>query len=319
MTLPLIGTIDLAPEACDQPYPGTFFVSPSLSGEMIFGHPWFEQHNVIHEHRLGCIYLGNQERRRLYLVPEPQQQASNTTPPEVTHNFPPKYAPRFLEMMKRHAPVFYQGGPLRQTLAVQHHIELSHPTPFIEAPRRYSEEKRKWLDAQIREMLADEIIEPTTSDYSSAIVVAGKKDGDYRFCVDYRRLNEQTVDAPQCLPRIHEILKDLGDATIFSSLDFKSGYWQVPLTPECRHLAAFSAPSGGQYQPRVMFFGLKNAPGTFQNLIRHVLAEQWGQFAIAYLDDIIVYSKKLGRALTTPVTSLGKSLHLQYDMLTEEV
>ena len=110
MTLPLIGTIDLAPEACDQPYPGTFFVSPSLSGIMIFVHPWFEQHNVIHEHRLGCIYLGNQERRRLYLVPESQKQTSNTTPPEVTHDLPPKYAPRFLDMMK-----CYQGGPLRQT------------------------------------------------------------------------------------------------------------------------------------------------------------------------------------------------------------
>ena len=59
-----------------------------------------------------------------------------------------------------------------------------------------------------------------TSDYSSAIVVAGKKDENYRFCVDYRRLNEQTVDAPQCLPRIHEILKDLGDTTIFSSHTF---------------------------------------------------------------------------------------------------
>ena len=131
-------------------------------------------------------------------------------------------------------------------MAIQHEIHLSDPTPFREPPRRYSEEKRQWLDVQVREMLADEIIEPANSPYSSAIVVAGKKDGDYRFCVDYRRINKQTVDAPQCLPRIHEILKDLGNAKIFSTLDLKSGYWQIPLTPEARRYTAFTTPSGGQ-------------------------------------------------------------------------
>ena len=77
----------------------------------------------------------------------------------------------------------------------------------------------------------------------------------------------------------------------------------IPLTPGARRYTAFTTPSGGQYQFRVMPFGLKNAPGTFQNLMRHVLADHWGKFAIAYLDDIIVYSKKL--AATPPTFGIS--------------
>ena len=72
--------------------------------------------------------------------------------------------------------------------------------------------------------MIDTVIELISSLFSLAIVVAGKKDGDYRFRIDYRRLNDQTVDAPQCLPRIYDILKDIGNAKIVSSLDLKSGY-----------------------------------------------------------------------------------------------
>ena len=110
-------------------------------------------------------------------------------------------------MAQLHAARFYQGGRLRQTTTVQHEIHLLDPRPFREPPRKFPEQKRRWVDAQVREMLADGIIESTTSPFSSAVVVTGNKDGDYRFCVDYRRLNDQTEDTPQCLPRIHGILK----------------------------------------------------------------------------------------------------------------
>jgi hypothetical protein len=76
-------------------------------------------------------------------------------------------------------------------------------------------------------MLADCIIEPATSEYASPIVIVKKKDGRPRFCVDYRRLNEVTKDEAVPLPIIHETLRDLGQAKVFTSLDLKSGYWQV--------------------------------------------------------------------------------------------
>ncbi|XP_033228813.1 uncharacterized protein LOC117180422 [Belonocnema kinseyi] len=167
---------------------------------------------VIHDHVAECIFVGNTGRKRVYLRPLPHDYeiASPTGEIEVPNNFPAELQAEFRKLLKLHAPLFHGGGRLKQTLAnVQHHIQLKDSYPFREAPRRYSDEKRQYIDVQVREMLRDGITEPTTSPFSSAIVIVGKKDGDYRFCVDYRRLNGMTVDAPQCLPSIHETLKDL--------------------------------------------------------------------------------------------------------------
>lgn len=164
----------------------------------------------------------------------------------VQNNFPSELHEKFRKLFQLYSSVFHGGGRLKQTLAnVQHAIQLKDGHPFRKAPRRYSDEKHQYIDMQVCEMLRDGIIEPTTSSFSSAIVIAGKKDGDYRFCVNYRRVNGMTVDAPQCLPRIHETLKDLGTARIFSTLDLKCGYWQVPTSPVSRQYTAFSTPGGG--------------------------------------------------------------------------
>ena len=109
--------------------------------------------------------------------------------------------------------------------------------------------------------------------------------------IDYRKLNDLTIDAAQPLPVIHQTLKDLGQANIFSTIDLKSGYWQIPLHPDSRKYTAFATPDGGQYQFRVMPFGLKNAPCIFQNIMKEILGTFWRQFVIAYLDDLIIYSQ----------------------------
>lgn len=139
--------------------------------------------------------------------------------------------------------MFHKGGPLSQTPAICHEIKLENPKPFREAPRRFSDVKKQFIDEQKQEILADGIIEPANSPWSSAIVVANKQGREYRFCIDYRRLNAQTVAAPQCLPRIHEILKDVGKAKFFTTLDLKSGYWQVPMSPYSQKYTAFSTPT----------------------------------------------------------------------------
>mgnify|MGYP005985470937 FL=1 len=140
-------------------------------------------------------------------------------------------------------------------------------------------------------MLSDGVIEPSTSPYVSPIIILTKKDGKYRFCVDYRRLNAITDDAASSMPNIPDTLRDLGQAKVFSTIDLRSGYWQIPLTDRAKPLTAFSTPDGAHYQFRVMPFGLNNAPATFQRLmVQEVLVGYLRKFAIAYLDDIIVYS-----------------------------
>ena len=158
-----------------------------------------------------------------------------------------------------------------QERAIQHEIHLTNKQPFRIPVRGYSEANKKVIGTDVPEMLANGIIESTSSPYNSPPVIQKKKDGTERFCIDFRKLNEITVDVSQALPVIHETLKDLGQAKIFSTNDLKSGYWQISLHPDLRKYTAFSTPDGEQYQFRVMPFGLKNAPATFQNLMKEVL------------------------------------------------
>ena len=97
-------------------------------------------------------------------------------------------------------------------------------------------------------MLAERIIEPASSLYSSQPSIQTKKYGTQGFCIDYRRLNDLTIDAAQPLPVIHQTLKDLGQAKIFSTIDLKSGYWHITLRPNSRKYTAFATSDGRQYQ-----------------------------------------------------------------------
>ncbi|KAH8283215.1 hypothetical protein KR054_008814, partial [Drosophila jambulina] len=87
---------------------------------------------------------------------------------------------------------------------------------------------RAVIDKQIDELLRDGRIEPSKSPHSAPIVIAAKKNGDVRMCVDYRQLNENSVPDAYPLPRFHQILERLRNAKFISTLDLKNGYWQIP-------------------------------------------------------------------------------------------
>ena len=115
-----------------------------------------------------------------------------------------------------------------------------------------------------------------------------KKDGSLRLCVDYRKLNKATEHDAYPMPRVDDIIDQLGQAPFITTIDLNRGYWQIPLAAEDRHKTAFSTPSG-LYQFTVMPFGLNGAPATFQRLMDNLL-RGLESFSAAYLDDIIVYS-----------------------------
>ena len=118
-----------------------------------------------------------------------------------------------------------------------------------------------------------------------------KKDSSLRFCIDLRKLNNRTIKDAQSLPRIEDSLDCLDGATICTSLDLQSGYWQVELTEPSRPLTVFTVGSLGFYECVQMPFGLTNAPATFQLLMESCLGEMHLKWCIIYLDDIIVFSK----------------------------
>ena len=136
-------------------------------------------------------------------------------------------------------------------------------------------------------MMENGIIEHSNSDWSSPCVLVPKPDGSFRLCTDFRKLNAITKTDSYPIPRIDDCIDRVGHAKYVSKLDLLKGYWQVPLTEGAKRVSAFVTPSG-LYQYRVMPFGMKNAPATFQRLINSLTSDLEG--CEGYIDDVVVYS-----------------------------
>ena len=140
------------------------------------------------------------------------------------------------------------------------------------------------------------IVEPSSSPWCAPVVLIRKKDGSTRFCVDYRKLNNVTRKDSFPLPRVDVTLDALNGAKWFSTLDLKSGYWQIELDSADKEKTAFSF-GQGLWQFTVMPFGLCNAPATFERLMEAVLKGLSWDICLVYLDDIIVHTRSFDQHL----------------------
>ena len=140
-------------------------------------------------------------------------------------------------------------------------------------------------------MLDGGAIRLSKSPWCNAIVLIRKKDGTLRFCIDFRRLNARTKKDLFPLPCMQETMESMVGARFFSSMDLKSGFWQVRMSEKSRQYTAFTMGSLGVYEFLRMPYGLCNAPATFQRLMQNCLGELKVTYALVYLDDVIVYSK----------------------------
>jgi hypothetical protein len=179
----------------------------------------------------------------------------------------------------------------RPELPVVHAIPLV-PGAQPPAPRMYrlSPRERAELERQIAAMLAADMIQPSSSPFGAPMLFVPKKDGSLRGVIDYRALNRITVKDKYPLPRIDDLIDQLGGATVFSSLDLAQGYHQLAIAAEDRPKTAFKTHKG-LYEYKVLPMGLSNAPATFQRAMNHIFAPFLGKFVLVYLDDILVFSK----------------------------
>ena len=172
----------------------------------------------------------------------------------------------------------------------EHTIELINGSkPYKRSYYRIGPDERKFIDEEVAKLLKLGIIAPSRSPWGSPIVLVRKKEGTFRMCIDYRKLNEYTIGDVHPLPFLEDIFDKLSGMKVFSKIDMKSGYWQVLLSANSRSMTAFMSHKG-LFEWLRMPFGLKNATSTFQRLMRKVLSGL-EHCTEVHVDDIIIFSK----------------------------
>ena len=251
---------------------------------------------AIHNHRPEPLHLHTRQNVGTLEVvaiadPPPTPAASKPLlPPPVPAHRSPTQQQQLKDLFQEFSDIISQGeDDLGCIPLLQHTIETEGP-PLRQQYRRQNPADRREEMAQVQQMLTNGIIRPSNSSWASPAVMVKKKDGSLRFCVDFRQLNAATIKDAHPIPRIDDLLDVLHGARWFSTLDLKSGYWQVPIQERDKKKTAFRTSSGQLFEFNQVPFGLCNAPATFALLMDRVLAGVHWETCLFYLDDIIVFA-----------------------------
>ena len=176
----------------------------------------------------------------------------------------------------------------REVGEIRHKIDTGDSPPICQPLSRVSFSVWPKIRRMVDNMLQAGVVQESKSPWASPMVLVKKKDGGLRFCVDYRALNAVTQKDVFPMPRIDDMLDQLGAKKIFSTLDARTGYWQICMDPSSREKTAF-ATHEGLYEFQVMPFGVCNGPAMFQHLMQQTL-RGLGDFCSVYIDDMIIFS-----------------------------
>jgi hypothetical protein len=243
-------------------------VLPLSSYDMILGLDWLEQHSPMKIHwahkwlqlpyKSGMVQLTG-------ILPEVpvesvlQILANQPVPHHAATDLPSEVQ----KLVEDFSDLFASPSQLPPSRACDHAIPLVPGTrPVYSRPYRFAPAVKDEIEKQVKEMLDAGLIQKSSSPFASSVLLVKKKDQSWRFCVDYRQLNSITQKSKYPVPLIDDLLDELGQASWFSKLDLRSGFHQILLQPSEEFKTAFQT-HFGQYEFRVMPFGLTGAPGTF--------------------------------------------------------
>ena len=315
----LLQTADIPPETarlvrCHNPWPteNVLFCPNDALPAFVTGIPALssgpELWIAVHNHRPEPLQLHSGQTigvLEVVTLADSPTTASHTSSrpqapchPPLPERLSPLQQQQLNELFREFSDVFSRGeDDLWNTPLLEHAIK-THGPPLRQPYRRQNPVVRREEMAQVQQMLSSNVIRPSNSPWASPVVMLWKKDGSLCFCVDFRQLNAATVKDAHPLPRIDDLLDTLYGAKWFSTLDLKSGYWQVPITEQDKAKTAFRTSSGQLFEFNQVPFGLCNAPATFSLLMDCVLAGLHWETCLFYLDDIIVFSSTWEEHLT---------------------
>lgn len=174
-----------------------------------------------------------------------------------------------------------------------------------EKPYRLSRQRFIWLKEKVSKMVEQNLILHSQSQYASPCVVVPKADGNWRFCQDYRKINDETLQDPYPFPLIDDIVANFGGCRYFTKIDLKDGFWQIGISEHTQKYTAFITPFG-HYQHQRLPFGWKNSPAKFQRVMVDILGELLDSNVYVYIDDICCASRTLEENASLTAKILGK-------------
>ena len=212
---------------------------------------------------------------------------------DLDNSVPADIREELTQLVHRYHHIFSKDEyDLGRAKLIQHRINTGEAKPFRQTLRRQPEKYLRVINEQVEFMKQQGLIENAQSDWASNVVLAKKKDGSLRFCVDYRQLNSRTIKDTYPLTLIGSCLDALGGSEWFSTFDLRSGYHQVVLAPEDADKTTFLTRKGA-FKFNVMAFGLTAALATFQKLMDAAMSGVNFSICLIYLDDIIVFSRDM--------------------------
>lgn len=219
-------------------------------------------------------------------------EEESEAPPIISSVLGPNQQREIDELVDKYSDVFNElpaGSALVEPMIIK--LKPGWQRPPMESYRRYSPRVQEAIDFELHKQLETGVVEESQASVGCPVEVVPKIDSEsgYRFCINYKSINEGVEVEPYPLPNISTILSSLAGAEFFAKLDLKSGYWQFPVREDCRDFLSFFV-RGRMYQYRVVPMGFVQSSFHVQRVMYTLFAKYFGNGVFVYLDDIIIYA-----------------------------